>query len=152
MLKLFEAIHLDDLTADFAPDDHAVPRPGRRPTRTASFLEVDVADPSHLLKTPAQASCTEPVRRGSRNRGPATTSSLTPTSRQRRSAARAGAFHQRRGADARVLHASTSLTERATKSRGYTGPLAGGPMPGDELVEVVIGDGQVYPSRVGEMR
>ncbi|KAJ7228441.1 hypothetical protein GGX14DRAFT_554536 [Mycena pura] len=35
MLELFEAIHLDDLTTDFVPDNHAVPRAGRRATRSA---------------------------------------------------------------------------------------------------------------------
>ena len=143
MLKLFESIHLDDLTTDFAPDDHAVPRTGKHATRLPSVQEGNVTDPFHLLKTPDEASSTESVRRGSRNRGPATKTDSTSTSRQRRSSARAEAFHRRRSANGHVLHASTSLAERSVKSRGYTGPLAGGCIPGDELLEVEIGDGCV---------
>ncbi|KAJ7229016.1 hypothetical protein GGX14DRAFT_555053 [Mycena pura] len=148
MLKLFEAIHLDDLTTDFVPDDHAVPLISRRAARPASSPAVDVADPFHLLKAP-EASTTQPVRRGSRNRGPATATSSKPTGRQSRSAGRAEAYHRKRSDNIRTLHASTSMADRALKSRGYTGPLAGGSMPGDELFEVEIGDGlavSVYDS------
>ncbi|KAJ7230439.1 hypothetical protein GGX14DRAFT_553920 [Mycena pura] len=37
MLELFEAIHLDDLTTDFVPNNHAVPRASRRATRSTSW-------------------------------------------------------------------------------------------------------------------